>query len=275
MPSTNLKDVIFWSTIAFAFGGVESGSTMGEEIQDARRTVPRAVLTAGAAMTVLYIAGTLSVLLALPSGQISGLQGIMQAIQAIDVEAGIAVAGADRRGVRHAERARRRRRLVRGHRTSAVRRGHRSVSAAGLRRAASEVAHAVRRAARSGRNRGGVHLSRAGRHIGAGRVSGARQHGDHRLLHPVSVHVRGDDRAAARARRPRRHPRARRKTSGDRAGLARLLRDGGVDRAGVRSADKEPNKTLAVVKVVGLSLVLVGIGVAVYLSGRRRAMAAS
>ena len=39
--------------------------------------------------------------------------------------------------------------------------------------------------------------------------------------------------------------------------------------------DKEPNKTLAVVKVVGLSLVLVGIGVAVYLSGRRRAMAAS
>ena len=44
VPSTSLKDVIFWSTIAFAFGGVESGSTMGEEIQDARRTVPRAVL---------------------------------------------------------------------------------------------------------------------------------------------------------------------------------------------------------------------------------------
>jgi amino acid transporter len=39
MPGTNLKDVIFWSTIAFAFGGVESGSTMGGEIQDARRTV--------------------------------------------------------------------------------------------------------------------------------------------------------------------------------------------------------------------------------------------
>ena len=48
VPSTGLKDVIFWSTIAFAFGGVESGSTMGEEIQDARRTVPRAILTAGA-----------------------------------------------------------------------------------------------------------------------------------------------------------------------------------------------------------------------------------
>jgi amino acid transporter len=83
MPSTSLKDVIFWSTIAFAFGGVESGSTMGEEIQDARRTVPRAVLTAGAIVTFLYIVGTLSILLAIPKEDVSGLQGMMQAIQVI------------------------------------------------------------------------------------------------------------------------------------------------------------------------------------------------
>ena len=81
VPSTSLKDVIFWSTIAFAFGGVESASTMGEEIVDARRTVPRAILTVGAIMTVLYMVGTFSVLLAMPKEQISGLQGIMQAIQ--------------------------------------------------------------------------------------------------------------------------------------------------------------------------------------------------
>jgi amino acid transporter len=83
MPSTSLKDVIFWSTIAFAFGGVESGSTMGEEIQDAPRTIPRAILTAGALITVLYLAGTLSVLLAIPREQVSGLQGIMQAMQTV------------------------------------------------------------------------------------------------------------------------------------------------------------------------------------------------
>ena len=35
--------------------------------------------------------------------------------------------------------------------------------------------------------------------------------------------------------------------------------------------DEEPNKTLAVVKVVGLSLLLVLAGVAVYVNGRRRA----
>lgn len=89
IPSTGLKDVIFWSTIAFAFGGVESGSTMGDEIQDARRTVPRAILTAGAAMTVLYILGTLCVLLAIPKEQVSGLQGISQALQAISMNVGL------------------------------------------------------------------------------------------------------------------------------------------------------------------------------------------
>jgi glutamate:GABA antiporter len=90
VPSTGLKDVIFWSTIAFAFGGVESGSTMGDEIQDARKTVPRAILTAGAAMTVLYILGTASVLLTIPTEQITGLQGISQALQTITAKMGIA-----------------------------------------------------------------------------------------------------------------------------------------------------------------------------------------
>ncbi len=89
LPSTSLKDVIFWSTIAFAFGGVESGSTMGDEIQDARRTVPRAVLSAGAAMTMLYILTTLCVLLALPKEQVTGLQGIMQAIEAMTRKVGL------------------------------------------------------------------------------------------------------------------------------------------------------------------------------------------
>jgi glutamate:GABA antiporter len=39
-------------------------------------------------------------------------------------------------------------------------------------------------------------------------------------------------------------------------------------------ADEEPNKILAVVKVVGASVALIGIGVVVYVVGRRRAMTA-
>ena len=89
LPDTSLKDVIFWSTIAFAFGGVESASTMGEEIEAPRRTIPQAILAAGAIMTVLYLVGTLMVLLAVPKEQISSLQGIMQAIQAMTRRVGV------------------------------------------------------------------------------------------------------------------------------------------------------------------------------------------
>ncbi len=88
VPSAGLKDVIFWSTIAFAFGGVESGSNMGEEIVDARRTIPRAILTAGALLTLAYMAGTLAILLAMPKGEVSGLQGIVQAIQIVGQKTG-------------------------------------------------------------------------------------------------------------------------------------------------------------------------------------------
>lgn len=88
VPATGLKDVIFWSTIAFAFGGVESASTMGEEIRDPRRTVPRSVIAAAVVITLLYLAGTVSVLLAIPRGEVSGLQGILQAIQAMAAKVG-------------------------------------------------------------------------------------------------------------------------------------------------------------------------------------------
>jgi glutamate:GABA antiporter len=89
-PGTGLKDVVFLSTIAFAFGGVESASTMGEEIVDARRTVPRAVIAAGVLIAGLYIVCTWCLLLALPSDQISGLQGLLQAVQAMATKSGAA-----------------------------------------------------------------------------------------------------------------------------------------------------------------------------------------
>ena len=44
MPSTRLKDIIFWSTIAFSLSGLESASMMGDEIRNPRRNIPRALL---------------------------------------------------------------------------------------------------------------------------------------------------------------------------------------------------------------------------------------
>ena len=80
IPSTHFKDMIFWSTLTFAFGGCETASFMGEEIKNTRRTVPWALFTGGLVVTFCYVGGTVGVLLALPHDQVSNLQGLMQAI---------------------------------------------------------------------------------------------------------------------------------------------------------------------------------------------------
>ena len=80
IPSTHLNDIIFWSVLTFAFGGCETGSFMGEEIKNARRTIPLALLSAGVTVTICYILGTVCVLLALPSTEVNSLQGLVQAV---------------------------------------------------------------------------------------------------------------------------------------------------------------------------------------------------
>ncbi len=79
-PSTHLNDIIFWSVLTFAFGGCETASFMGEEIKNPRRSIPLALIFGGITVTLCYILGTAAVLLALPSSEVSSLQGLVQAI---------------------------------------------------------------------------------------------------------------------------------------------------------------------------------------------------
>ncbi|HZQ22470.1 MAG TPA: APC family permease [Terriglobales bacterium] len=79
-PKTHLNDIIFWSVLTFAFGGCETASFMGEEIKNARRTIPWGLFIAGLTVAICYIGGTIGVLLALPSTEVNDLQGLMQAI---------------------------------------------------------------------------------------------------------------------------------------------------------------------------------------------------
>lgn len=81
VPQMQLKNLLIWATITFALCGCETGSLMGEEIKEPRRTLPRALMLAGLIVTVCYIGGTIAILLALPSAEVSDLQGIMQAVQ--------------------------------------------------------------------------------------------------------------------------------------------------------------------------------------------------
>ena len=81
---------MFWSTIAFALTGFESASFMGEEIRDSRRTIPRAILTSMPLITLMYVLGTICVLVALPAGRLGGLQGPIDAIEAAASRLGLA-----------------------------------------------------------------------------------------------------------------------------------------------------------------------------------------
>ena len=80
IPSTHFKDMIFWSTLIFAFSGCETGSFMAEEVKNPRRTIPWALFTGGLVVTFCYVGGTVGVLLALPADQVNNLQGLMQGI---------------------------------------------------------------------------------------------------------------------------------------------------------------------------------------------------
>ena len=79
-PSFHFQDIIFWSVIIFASSGCETASFMGGEIKNPRRTVPLGLFLAGVTVTLCYMSGTIGVLLALPHSEVSNLQGLMQAI---------------------------------------------------------------------------------------------------------------------------------------------------------------------------------------------------
>lgn len=90
MPELALKDVLFWSTIAFAFGGVETASMMARSVKDPARTIPRAIVIAGIAIVTLYVLGTIAILAAVPAAEVGGIPGIMQAITRVAGRVGAA-----------------------------------------------------------------------------------------------------------------------------------------------------------------------------------------
>ena len=67
VPHWSLGNAVFWSTICLAYTGIESGSAMGDEIQNPRRTIPWAILIGGSILTIGYVGATAALLVALPS----------------------------------------------------------------------------------------------------------------------------------------------------------------------------------------------------------------
>jgi amino acid transporter len=89
-----LGTVSLWSAMCFAFAGFEIGGFVGEEVRNARRTLPLGIAIAGLITTAIYIAGSASVLVALPAGALNERSGIADAVALSGGQLGLGGLGA-------------------------------------------------------------------------------------------------------------------------------------------------------------------------------------
>ena len=98
VPDLFNQDVMgYFAVVAFCFGGLELAPIMAGEIDTPGRTVPRAILIASVCVGIIYFVGTTALIVALPEGDISVIEGVAQAFYAMDQALGIsglAVVGA-------------------------------------------------------------------------------------------------------------------------------------------------------------------------------------
>jgi amino acid transporter len=78
---TNLPALNLLASIAFAFAGLELASTMGDEVENPRRNLPRSVFISAPLIAVVYIVGTAAVLWVLPNKDVNVVSGFLQAIK--------------------------------------------------------------------------------------------------------------------------------------------------------------------------------------------------
>jgi amino acid transporter len=88
VPHWSPGNAVFWSSVFLAFTGVEAGSAMGGEIQNPRRNIPWAILIAGAIIAIGYIGGTFALMVALPGQAVAGPGGFVNGIQVLSSRLG-------------------------------------------------------------------------------------------------------------------------------------------------------------------------------------------
>ncbi|HEU5040707.1 MAG TPA: APC family permease [Gemmatimonadales bacterium] len=87
----NLTSLNLWASIAFAFAGLELCAVLGDEVRDPRRTLPRSIFISAPLIAFLYIAGTASVLLLVPTEKVNIVSGFMQALAVGAGDAGLGI----------------------------------------------------------------------------------------------------------------------------------------------------------------------------------------
>jgi len=78
----DLSTLNLWATIPFAYAGLELSATMGSEIQNPRRNLPRSIYVAAPLIALVYLLGSGSLVWLVPAGEMSVVAGPFQAIAA-------------------------------------------------------------------------------------------------------------------------------------------------------------------------------------------------
>jgi amino acid transporter len=95
LPSGDVLGTLsLWSAICFAFSGFELTSLVGQEVKNPSRTIPVGILLAGGIVTIIYIAGSASILVAVPASSLVERSGIADAIELVSTRVGLRGAGA-------------------------------------------------------------------------------------------------------------------------------------------------------------------------------------
>jgi len=87
-PTLTVANCGIWATMLSAFAGAEAASFMGSEIKRPRRDIPRALVIAGFLVVAGYVLGTLAILVVVPREQLNSLEGLMQAISSSGARVG-------------------------------------------------------------------------------------------------------------------------------------------------------------------------------------------
>lgn len=84
----NFDTAILWGTIVFAYSGIEAVAFMRNEIEGGMKTILRVLSIVGVAIAILYIVGTVAMLIILPASAMSRLGGFSDVLQAVFTRAG-------------------------------------------------------------------------------------------------------------------------------------------------------------------------------------------
>ncbi len=79
----------YFAIVAFCFGGLELAPVLAGEIREPRRNIPRAIIISSISVAVLYMAGTLMLILTVAEGEVGIIEGVAQAFREMGRGSGI------------------------------------------------------------------------------------------------------------------------------------------------------------------------------------------